>query len=201
MQRLIAGTGGFFDGLLRAQRTAAVLALQRLGGNQAACSTMPTLRCTARANYSHTRSIQVSAPVRTDGGSWEATGTLVARFTANPTIQVPSLPRGLSKCARAKMKELLETELMPHEKEHKARFLSRDPANAYVGSVTERVTGTGSTARAAQRDALEQCRERFQALLAERTARNRQYAIDEIDPFSVTADISDCPECQPPSKD
>jgi hypothetical protein len=133
-------------------------------------------------------------------GSWEATGTLVANFTANPTIQVPPLPRGLSRCARQKVKELIETELMPHEREHRARFLSTDPQNAYVGKVTETVTGTGSTARAARQDALQQGQARFQTILAERRARNRQFAIDDIDPFSVTADISDCPECQPPSE-
>lgn len=98
------------------------------------------------------------------------------------------------------MKELLDAELMPHEKEHKARFLSTDPQNAYVGTVTETLTGSGSTAQAAQRDALQQCRDRFEIIRAERAARNRQYAIDELDPFSITADISDCPECQPPEE-
>ncbi|HEV3364337.1 MAG TPA: hypothetical protein VG795_09390, partial [Acidimicrobiia bacterium] len=34
--RLTLGNGGFFDGLLGVQRTAALLTLQRLGGNQAA---------------------------------------------------------------------------------------------------------------------------------------------------------------------
>jgi hypothetical protein len=98
------------------------------------------------------------------------------------------------------MQELLDSQLMPHEQEHKARFLSTDPQNAYVGQVTETFTGSGATARAAQQDALRQCRERFETLLADRTARNRQYAIDELDtpPFALTADISDCPECQPP---
>jgi hypothetical protein len=199
-QRFVAGGTGFLSGLLRVQRIEAILALQRQSGNQAACST-PTLRCSARAGYSNIRNIQVSAPFRAADGSWEATGTLVATFSANPTIRVPPMPRGLSRCARDKVQELINTELMPHEREHRSRFLTTDPQNAYVGRATETLVGTGSTARAARRAALQQCQSRFQTILAERLARNRQYAINEIDPFSVTADISDCPECQPPSEE
>lgn len=78
MRSFSSGTGVFFDGFLRAQRTEAMLALQRSGGNEAACSTVPSLRCSARANYSHTKSIQVAKPVKTGDGGWEATATLVA---------------------------------------------------------------------------------------------------------------------------
>ncbi|MBW3651737.1 MAG: hypothetical protein KY458_14325 [Actinobacteria bacterium] len=210
--RLLAQFGGLGGGVNGARR---LLALQRLAGNAAvqraitvarqvdggSCSAGPDLHCTAKVSRKHTRPITVSKPkkVKAPDGSitYAATGTLKGSFTASVTISLAKVPSGLSKCASGKMKTLIATQLKPHEEEHKRRFMTTDPAHSYVGKMNQSLTDTDSDPAALQSSILQRLRDSFDAELAARVARNQQYAVDAIDPFVVTADISDCPECQP----
>lgn len=210
--RLVAQFGGRGGGINGAAR---MLALQRLAGNAAvqraitvyreaesgSCSAGPELQCTAKVSRKHTRPITVSKPkkIKNDDGStsYTATGKLAGTFTATVNITLATVPGGLSKCATKKMKALIKNDLEPHEQEHKRRFLTKDPAHSYVGKMNESLTETGDDPAALQASIMEQLKSKFDSELAERETRNQQYAVDDIDPFVVTADISDCPECQP----
>ncbi len=65
--------------------------------------------------------------------------------------------------------------------------------------MNESLTDTGDDPAALQASIGERLKASFETELANREARNQQYAVDDLDtpPFVVTADISDCPERSP----
>ncbi|MCU1690952.1 MAG: hypothetical protein JWM64_43 [Frankiales bacterium] len=203
-------------------RAAAVLALQRSVGNRAVvgalreeatsgseavgdaavCTDGPTLACTAKASRTSSTSISVGTPKENkasdDTVTYTARGKLTATYATTVAISMAPAPTGLSACATKKYAAMLK-ELETHEKDHKARFTTTDPARAYDGTVVTEASETGSDAAAVQQTV----KDRLAALVtpqeSARKERNDAYAIAAIDPFTRTVDLSDCPECKPPA--
>jgi hypothetical protein len=206
------------SGLLDARSgTSAVLALQRLAGNKAVsetilagrlvvghggtCGDTPEMKCSASAAHSHTKSLTFSPPVPAKAQEgvpqFKSSGTVKADFTTSVDIQLATVPPGYSDCATAKLQKLIDKKLLPHEKEHKKRFLTKNKKHSWVGIYKKTLKETGPDP-----DALHGTLEaNLEALLDEevtkRKDRNEAYAVTAIDPFNVTTDISDCPECDP----
>jgi hypothetical protein len=196
-----------------------VLQLQRLAGNRAvtaelvhrpavvgfgACDAGPELECSAKASRSYSKSLAVPAPTRKKDKEGNVTyagkGTVTAQFTTSVKINLASVPSGLSKCATGKYKTLIKTKLSPHEQDHKQRFTTTAPAHAYNGTFTKTIKETGDDPASVQSSIKQQLVDALDAEVPEREARNDAHAIDAIDPFHVTADISDCPECSSPEE-
>lgn len=207
--QLRAGSGSIDD----------VLLLQRLAGNQAvthevlrlpeavgfgACEDGPVLECSAKANRTSSKSISVGPPAKKkdkDGTvTYNGKGSLTAQFASTVKISLATVPGGLSKCATGKYKSLIQTKLSPHEQDHKRRFLTTDPSHSYNGQVTKTIKESGDDPSSIVSSIKSQLGDAFDTELSDRQARNDAYAIDAIDPFNVTADISDCPECAAPEE-
>ena len=191
------------------------LALQRLIGNRAVTTTVasmndrpgvglgecstPELTCTARADREHSKNIQVGAPTRkrSKGGdvTYKATGTVTSQFKTNVVIDLATVPDGLSECASKKVAAMIKTKLKPHEEEHKRRFLTRDGKYSYVGPFTKKMSETSDDPATAQQTVAANLEAALDEEVAKRVERHDEYAIKGIDPFHVTTDISDCPEC------
>lgn len=197
--------------------TAAVLALQRLAGNKAVsetilagrqlvghagtCGETPEMKCSASSAQTYTKSLTFTPPAPTKAQEgvpqFKSSGTVKADFTTSVDIQLATVPPGYSECATAKLQKLIDKKLLPHEKEHKKRFLTKNKKHSWVGTYKKTLKETGPDA-----DALHGTLEaNLEALLDEevtkRKDRNEAYAVTAIDPFNVTTDISDCPECDP----
>jgi len=178
----------------------AILATPQVVGH-GTCSAGPPLSCSAAASRSFTKNLAFAAPVqKKKAGSifYEGQGTITASFTTSVTISLAKVPPGLSDCATAKLDELIKTKLEPHEKDHKKRFNTTDAKHSYNGSFSKTLKETGADAAALQASLETNLESALADEATKRQDRNNAYAIDAIDPFNVTADISDCPECKGP---
>ena len=199
-----AGRGSYAD----------VLHLQRLAGNQAvvgevvrlqqavgygSCSA-PSVECTASASRDATKAINgktpTSKPNKGGGVTYKGTATLTAQYTSSAVISLASPPSGLSDCATAKYKTMIKTKLHPHEEDHKRRFATADPKHSYNGSFAKTLTESGDSAEAVQSALDAKLAAAYDTETSDRVTRNDAFAITAIDPFSVSTDISDCPECK-----
>lgn len=216
-QAIAGGRLVLASGRDRGSRARDVVALQRLAGNRAVTATLervadgsavglgtcgtPELTCTAKAEREHTKNISVGIPAkkrdRAGNTVYKATGTVTARFKTNVVIDLATVPDGLSDCAAKKVAAMIETKLKPHEEAHKARFLTTRPQHAYVGTFTKQLSETSDDPATAQSTVKDNLDLALDEEVTNRIDRNDRYAIDAIDPFHVTTDISDCPECQP----
>lgn len=198
----------------RGSRERDATALQRLAGNRAVaaaiaigddtatgqgtCST-PELTCTARAEREHSKNIQIGPPKKTrdreNNTIYKATGTVASRFKTNVLIDLATVPDGLSECASKKVATLIRTKLKPHEEDHKARFLTQNAKYSYVGPFSKSISDTSDDPATAQTNVHDQLEAALDVEVAKRIERNDDYAINAIDPFHVTTDISECPEC------
>ncbi len=216
---LLAGTPSPRSGLLAATTDAAgrareALAVQATAGNRAVqraivdagvavgygtCST-PDLACSAKANRSFDSGVNPGTTKKSkdnDGNVvYVATATASAAFKTAVEIHLAQVPDGLSACAAGKLKRLVDTKLAAHEQDHKRRFLTTDPAHSYIGRWSKKVTAASDDRATAESEAMAKGQTALDDEAAAREQRNDAYAIDAIDPFSVSADISDCPECQ-----
>ena len=191
-----------------------VLLLQRLAGNRAVthevlrlpdvvghatCGDLPELECSAKANRTSTKKIDVGIPAKKrdkEGNvTYHAKGTLAATFASTVAISLATAPSGLSPCATGKYQTLITNKLSPHEQDHKRRFLTADPKHAYNGAVKKSLKESGDDPASVQASIASNLSDAFDTELSERQTRNDAHAIDAIDPFRVTADISACPEC------
>ena len=207
--QLRAGAGSIED----------VLLLQRLAGNQAvtrevlqlpdvvafgACEDGPLLECSAKASRTSSKSLSIGPPAKKKDKEGNVTyngkGSLTAQFASTVKISLATVPSGLSKCATGKYKALIKTKLSPHEQDHKKRFLTTDPQHSYNGLVQKTIKESGDDASSVMSSIKTQLNDAFDTELSDRQTRNDAYAIDAIDPFHVTADISDCPECKAPEE-
>jgi hypothetical protein len=198
------------DGGSRAREA---IALQGLAGNHAVseaiagrstavgfgtCST-PDLQCTAKASRAHSKNLQVGAPSQkkdeNDNVTYTVKGTISSNFTTTVNINLAAVPAGLSECAAGKLRDLINTKLKPHEDDHKARFLTSDPKHNWVGPFSKSVTKEGDDGASVQAEVKSELDSALSDEVSAREIRNDDYAINAIDPFNVTADISDCPEC------
>lgn len=195
-------------------RVRSALAQQALAGNRAVvqavahaheveghgeCTAGPPLECSAKASRRSKKALSIPAPTRKrdkEGNvTYKATGKATGTFTSTVSIDLASVPDGLSKCATKKIKALINGPLKKHENDHKRRFLTTDPEHAYNGTWTKAVTETGDDPDTVKSSIADQLNTAFEEEAASRQQRNDDYAISAIDPFSVTADISECPEC------
>jgi hypothetical protein len=195
-------------------RARAALAQQALAGNRAVvqavaraheveghgeCTAGPPLECSAKASRRSKKALSIPAPTRKkdkEGNvTYKATGKATGTFASTVAIDLASVPDGLSKCATKKIKALINGPLKKHENDHKRRFLTTDPEHAYNGTWTKAVTETGDDPDTVKSSIADQLNTAFDDEAASRQQRNDDYAISAIDPFSVTADISACPEC------
>jgi len=198
----------------RGSRSREALALQRLAGNQAmqramvdggvaigngSCST-DELQCTARANrtYDSATNAGKTKKAKDAEGNVVYTGAATASATFRTTVDIhlAKVPEDASACVKKKLQTLIDKKLKPHELDHKQRFLTTSPKHSYVGSWSKKVTAASDDKATAESEAMAKAQTAIDDEAAKRTERNDDYAINAIDPFSVTADISDCPECQ-----
>ena len=197
-----------------------VLLLQRLAGNgavttevlrlpdvvgHATCDDLPELECSAKASRTSKKKIDVGAPAKKrdkEGNvTYHAKGTLTATFASTVNITLATPPDGLSPCATCKYQTLITKKLSPHEQDHKRRFLTADPKHAYNGTVKKSRTESGDDPGSVQASIDSHLSDAFDSEMADRQTRNDAHAIDAIDPFRVTADISSCPECKAAAAD
>jgi hypothetical protein len=159
----------------------------------------PELTCTARAEREHSKHIQIGPPKKTRDREkntiYKATGTVASSFKTNVVIDLATVADGLSECASKKVAALIKTKLKPHEEDHKARFLTKNAKHSYVGPFSKSISDTSDDPATAQTNVHDKLEAALDAEVAKRVERNDAYAIDAIDPFHVTTDISDCPEC------
>ena len=197
-----------------------VLLLQRLAGNRAvtrevlhlpdvvghgSCGDLPELECSAKASRTSTKKIDVGPPTKKrdkEGNvTYNGKGTLAATFASTVAISLATPPSGLSTCATGKYQTLITKKLSPHEQDHKRRFLTADPKHAYNGAFKKSHKESGDDPASVQASIASHLGDVFDTELADRQARNDAHAIDAIDPFRVTADISACPECKAGDED
>lgn len=197
----------------RGSRSREALAMQQLAGNAAvqraivatsvegrgSCST-PELRCSAKANRSYDSGTTPGRTKKgrdTDGNTvYTGAATGFATFKTSVDIHLATVPDGLSDCATRKLQRLIDTKLAPHEQDHKRRFLTTLPAHRYVGKWSQKVTATADDQPTAESEAMAKAQTAIDDEAAKRTEQNDKYAIEAIDPFAVTADISECDECK-----
>ncbi len=197
-----------------------VLLLQRLAGNSAvtralvrlpevvgfgSCGDLPELECSAKASRSFTKSVKVPAPLKKKDAEGTVTyngkGTASAQFTTAVKISLATVPTGLSKCATGKYQTLITSKLSPHEQDHKKRFTTTLPAHSYNGAYNKTIKESGDDPAAVQASIKSKLDDALAAEVTNREARNDAYAINAIDPFRVTADLSACPECKAPKEE
>lgn len=109
------------------------------------------------------------------------TGTLVTNYAVSVAITMPPMPDGLTPCEQGKVRTFLRTVLLPHEKDHQARF------KTYNGQTKNPVDITGCG-----RDDLQA---QITALVTNEDAQRQANAnalSAAIDPFVATIDCSDC---------
>jgi hypothetical protein len=109
------------------------------------------------------------------------TGTLVTTYSASVTINMPPVPSGLTACERAHVQSFLQNVLLPHELDHKRRFLT------YNGQTRNPIdiTDCGQDAIASRVSAIQSAENS-----ARQAAANALSAA--IDPFVRPIDCSDC---------
>lgn len=165
------------------------------------CTAGPPIECSAKASRRSKKAVKIPAPKGKrdkDGNvTYKATGKVTGTFATTVSIDLASVPDGLSKCAAKKIKALINGPLKRHEYDHQRRFLTTDPEHAYNGTWTKAVTETGDDPDTVKSTIAAQLDTAFDEEAASRQQRNDDHAITAIDPFTVTADISGCPECAP----
>jgi hypothetical protein len=163
------------------------------------CTAGPPLECSAKASRESQKALKIPVPTRkrdkAGNVTYKATGKATGTFTSTVSIDLASVPDGLSTCAAKKIKALIDGPLKNHELNHKRRFLTTDPKHAYNGTWKKAVTETGDDPDTVQSTIAARLESAFDEEAASRQQRNDDHAITAIDPFSVTADISKCPEC------
>ena len=192
-----------------------VLALQRLAGNKAvehaisaarevvghgSCDAGGDFECTAAATRTPSKSMTVSTtPKKQKDGTYihKGSGTLTSTFKTSVSISLAQAPSGLSKCATDKFNALIKNKLNPHEQDHKRRFTTTDPKHAYNGTFTKTLKETGDDPSSVESSIKGKLESEHDTEVSKRETRNDKHAIDAIDPFKVSVDISDCPECKP----
>lgn len=210
---VVVGRGVLLVGADRGSRARHALTMQSLAGNaavqralvessvegHATCST-PELACSAKANRSYDSGTSPGSTKKSRDGEgntvYTSTATGFATFKTTVDIHLATVPGGLSECATRKLQHLIDTKLSPHEQDHKTRFLTALPAHRYVGKWSEKVKATASDQATAEADAMAKAQTAIDDQATTRTEQNDKYAIEAIDPFSVTADISECDECK-----
>jgi hypothetical protein len=111
------------------------------------------------------------------------TGVLVVDYKAKVTIDMPSVPAGLTPCEQGKVRDFLKNVLRPHEEDHKKRM------ETYIGRTSRPIdlTGCGTD------DLLSQAKAMAQAEDTTRKAAANALS-GAIDPFDKTVDCSACPD-------
>lgn len=216
-QPVAVGRGVLAVSADRGSRAREALALQQLAGNRAvqralidggtaigngSCAT-DELRCTAKANRTYDSSTTPGKTKKSKGKSgvtYTGSATASATFKTGVEIHLATVPEDASQCVKTKMQALIDKKLKPHELNHKQRFLTTNPKYSYVGGWSKKLTATSDDKDTAESEAMTKAQTAIDDEAAKRTERNDEYAINAIDPFSVTADISNCPECQSDSE-
>jgi hypothetical protein len=114
-----------------------------------------------------------------------ATATAVVVYKTTVTIQMPSMPGGLSKCEEGKVRAFFTNVLRPHEEEHKRRF------KTYEGTVKRPIQAQGCGLDAVKNDldSKAQAIQDSEHAVRERAAKDLSGAID---PFFRVVDFDDC---------
>ncbi len=124
----------------------------------------------------------------------DVSATAVCTYTATVTINLPSVPGGLTACQAKRVKDAIDNKLSPHEKQHEAAMKTYDGTYEEAFKLTHILRPTVNAALTAKAKAIGDA----QQAIREAAAKKLSDALDSP-PFMVDVDLN-CEDDKPKGK-